>query len=63
MEAMGKALDAVTVRDARCFFEHCGHLAWGQLFLSVAVGNLVKIGNPLPYLGGATPLASFIKVA
>jgi len=32
VEAMGKALDAVTVRDARSFFEHCGYRASGQLF-------------------------------
>ena len=25
MEAMGQALEAVTVRDARRFFEHCGY--------------------------------------
>ena len=30
--AMGKALDAVTTRDARRFFEHCGYRASGQLF-------------------------------
>jgi len=32
VEAMGKALDAVTARDARGFFEHCGYCASGQLF-------------------------------
>ena len=32
VEAMGKALDAVTARDARRFFEHCGYCASGQLF-------------------------------
>ena len=32
VEAMGKALDAVTARDARGFFEHCGYRALGQLF-------------------------------
>ena len=32
VEAMGKALDAVTARDARRFFEHCGYRASGQLF-------------------------------
>jgi transposase len=32
VEAMGKALDAVTARDARRFFEHCGYCAPGQLF-------------------------------
>jgi len=32
VEAMGKALDAVTARDARHFFEHCGYCALGQLF-------------------------------
>lgn len=32
VEAMGKALDAVTARDARGFFEHCGYRASGQLF-------------------------------
>ena len=32
VEAMGKALDAVTARDARGFFEHCGYHAPGQLF-------------------------------
>jgi transposase len=32
IEAMSKALDAVTARDARRFFEHCGYRAWGQLF-------------------------------
>jgi len=32
VEAMGKALDAVTARDARGFFEHCGYHALGQLF-------------------------------
>jgi transposase len=25
MEAMGQALEAVTIRDARSFFEHCGY--------------------------------------
>ncbi len=32
VEAMGKALDAVTALDARRFFEHCGYRASGQLF-------------------------------
>ena len=32
VEAMGKALDAITARDARGFFEHCGYHAPGQLF-------------------------------
>jgi len=32
VEAMGKALDAVTTRDARRFFEHCGYRASGQSF-------------------------------
>ena len=32
VEAMGKAFDAVTTRDARRFFEHCGYHASGQLF-------------------------------
>ena len=32
VEAMGKALDAVTARDARGFFEHCGYRTSGQLF-------------------------------
>jgi transposase len=30
VEAMGKALDAITSRDARGFFEHCGYRALGQ---------------------------------
>ena len=32
VEAMGKALDAVSATDARGFFEHCGYRALGQLF-------------------------------
>ena len=32
VEAMGKALDAVTVTDARSFFEHCGFRAMVQPF-------------------------------
>ena len=32
VEAMGKALDAITARDARRFFEHCGYRSLGQLF-------------------------------
>ncbi len=32
VEAMGKALDAVSARDARGFFEHCGYRALGQPF-------------------------------
>lgn len=32
VEAMGKALDAVTARDARGFFEHCGYRTSGQQF-------------------------------
>jgi transposase len=32
VEAMSKALDAVTARDARGFFEHCGYRTSGQLF-------------------------------
>lgn len=32
LEAMGKALDAVTARDARSFCEHCGYCALAQLF-------------------------------
>jgi transposase len=32
VEAMGKALDAVTTRDARRFFEHCEYRTSGQLF-------------------------------
>ncbi len=31
IEAMGRALDAVTDRDARGFFGHCGYSAMGQL--------------------------------
>jgi transposase len=30
LEAMGRALEAVTVRDARGFFEHCGYRLLGQ---------------------------------
>ena len=32
VEAIGKALDAITARDARGFFEHCGYRASGQRF-------------------------------
>jgi transposase len=32
VEAIGKALDAITVRDARGFFEHCGYRVSGQRF-------------------------------
>jgi transposase len=32
VEAMGKALDAVSAQDARGFFEHCGYRALGQPF-------------------------------
>jgi len=32
VEAMGRALDAVSARDARGFFEHCGYRTSGQLF-------------------------------
>jgi len=32
VEAIGKALDAITDRDARGFFEHCGYRASGPLF-------------------------------
>lgn len=31
IEAMGRALDRVTVRDARGFFAHCGYRTVGQL--------------------------------
>ena len=31
IEAMGRALDAITCRDARGFFEHCGYQSLGQL--------------------------------
>jgi len=31
IEAMGRALDAVTVRDARRFFRHCGYRPMDQL--------------------------------
>jgi transposase len=31
IEAMGRALDAVTARDARGFFEHCGYRKPAQL--------------------------------
>jgi transposase len=31
VEAMGRALDAVTARDARGFFGHCGCRVAGQL--------------------------------
>jgi hypothetical protein len=27
---MGRALDAITLQDARGFFEHCGYRAPGQ---------------------------------
>jgi len=30
IEAMGQALDAVTSRDARGFFEHCGYHSTAQ---------------------------------
>jgi transposase len=32
VEALGKALDAVTTQDARRFFEHCGYYASDQPF-------------------------------
>jgi transposase len=32
VEAIGKALDTITVRDARGFFEHCGYRVSGQRF-------------------------------
>jgi len=32
LEAMGKALDAVSTQDAKGFFEHCGYRASGQSF-------------------------------
>ncbi len=32
VEAMGRALDAVTARDARGFFEHCGYRTMVQPF-------------------------------
>jgi transposase len=31
VEAIGRALDAVSPRDARGFFEHCGYRVAGQL--------------------------------
>ena len=31
VEAMGRSLDALTARDARGFFEHCGYHMLGQL--------------------------------
>jgi transposase len=31
VEAMGRALDAVTVRDVRAFFAHCGYRPMDQL--------------------------------
>ncbi len=31
IEALGRALEAVTGRDARGFFEHCGYRRAGQL--------------------------------
>jgi transposase len=31
IEAMGKALDAITSWDAKGFFEHCGYRSLGQL--------------------------------
>lgn len=31
IEAIGQALDAITCRDARGFFEHCGYRLLGQL--------------------------------
>jgi hypothetical protein len=30
IEAMGKALDAVTAQDARGYFEHCGYRSTAQ---------------------------------
>jgi transposase len=30
MKAMGRALEAVTVRDTRGFFEHCGYCVLGR---------------------------------
>jgi transposase len=30
VEAMGRALDAITSRDAKGFFEHCGYRLLGQ---------------------------------
>ena len=32
LEAMGKALDALSTQDAKGFFEHCGYRASGQSF-------------------------------
>jgi hypothetical protein len=30
IEAMGRALDAITPQDAQSFFRHCGYLSLGQ---------------------------------
>ena len=30
IEAMGRALDAITSQDAKGFFQHCGYRAMGQ---------------------------------
>jgi transposase len=30
VEAIGRAISGVTVRDARAFFEHCGYRLHGQ---------------------------------
>ena len=37
VEAIGSALSAVTARDARGFFEHCGYRMSAQLFMVSAV--------------------------
>ena len=38
VEAMGAALDTITVRDARGFFGHCGYHASAQSLMTAALG-------------------------
>ena len=40
VEAIGEALDAVTARDARDFFEHCGYRRLSQLLCRASSGHI-----------------------
>src|SRR5215208_3334355 len=45
IEVIGRALDEITFRDARSFFEHCGYLASAVVISAVDVQDTPQMAN------------------
>ena len=48
MEAIGKALSAITLEDSQSFLEHCGYHVMGQSLYEQALKGWQNFSNPQP---------------